>query len=344
MAAMRWLAVAAALAALAVTGCGGGDDRAERPSRTALGGGQSGDCATLARVPGIYRDLEPSVVAVRVRGTQGAGEGSGVVYEKRRIVTNHHVVAGASDIVVALASGERIDARIVASDRRTDLALLAVDRDLPPATFARSLPPVGSLAVAIGNPLGFESSVTAGVVSGVDRAIPSGGQTPALVNLLQTDAPISPGNSGGALVGAGGDVIGINVAYIPPAARAVAIGFAIPAPTVVDVVRQLAADGDVEHAFLGVQLRPLTPDVRAQLDVSVDAGAIVANVEDGGPADDAGLRAGDVIVEAAGRDVTAVEDVLSALRRTDPGDPISLTVVRGTQRRQITVDTTRRPD
>ena len=345
---MRVLTLLAAVAVLAVlvAGCGGNDDRADPPARTDAPAGEprsAADGGTLAGVPEIYRKLEPSVVAVRVRGRQGRGEGSGVVYDKRKIVTNHHVVAGASDIVVALASGARVEASLIASDPRTDVAVLAVDRDLPPATFASSLPPVGSLAVAIGNPLGFEGSVTAGVISGQDRAIPSGGRTPALVNLLQTDAPISPGNSGGALVGRDGNVIGINVSYIPPIARAVSIGFAIPAPTVVDVVRQLLADGEVEHAFLGVQLRPLTPAVAAQLGVGVDEGVIVAVVERDGPADRAGLRAGDVIVEADGRDVTAVEDVLSVLRDSDPGDAIALTVMRDGDRRNVTVKTTRRP-
>lgn len=334
------------LVAVAAAGCGGSDgdeqrsDGANEP-RSAAGAAAG---ATLAAVPEIYRTLEPSVVAVEVRGAQGSGEGSGVVYKARQIVTNHHVIAGAAEIDVAIASGERLDARLVASDPRTDLALLSVERDLPPATFARSVPPVGSLAVAIGNPLGFSGSVTAGIVSGVDRAIPSGGLTPALVNLLQTDAPISPGNSGGALVGADGRVIGINVAHIPPAARAVAIGFAIPAPTVIDVVRQLADDGRVEHPFLGVQLRPLTPDIAEQLEVPVDEGAIIALVEDGGPADAAGLRPGDVIVEAAGRAVSSVEDVLSALRRSEPGDELKLTIVRDDGRRTINVETGRRPN
>ena len=342
----RWFVAVTLFAALLATGCGGGGDPTQ-PSGTDAPAGATpatDGAATLARVPAIYRRLEPSVVAVQVRGAQGSGEGSGVVYEERKIVTNHHVIVGAREIVVALASGERIDATLVASDPRTDLALLAVQRDLPPAPFAGSLPPVGSLTVAIGNPLGFEGSVTAGVLSGVDRAIPSGGRTPALVNLLQTDAPISPGNSGGALVGSDGNVIGINVAYIPPTARAVSIGFAIPAPTVVDVVRQLAADGEVEHAFLGVQLRPLTANVAEQLDVSTDEGAIVALVESDGPADRAGLRAGDVIVAAGGRDVTAVEDVLSVLRLSEPGDRIALTVMRDGDRRKLTITTAQRPD
>ncbi len=339
------VAAVAALAALAA-GCGG-DDSVERPARAeapdvVVEGARTN--GTLARVPEIYRRLEPSVVAVEVSGAEGRGEGSGVVYEPRRIVTNHHVVAGADDVAVVLASGKRISARVVASDPRTDLALLAVGRVLPPAKFAESLPPVGSLAVAIGNPLGFAGSVTAGVVSGLDRAIPSGGRTPALVNLLQTDAPISPGNSGGALVGADGEVIGINVAYIPPIARAVSIGFAIPSPTVVDVLRQLAADGDVEHAFLGVQLRPLTPEVADRLGLRVQEGAIVAGVGNGTPGDRAGLRAGDIIVEVGEREVASVEDVLSVLRRTEPGNKLTFTVVRDGDRRDVTVTTGRRAD
>ena len=339
-------AVLAVLVGLGLGGCGGDGDGAEvrdgpdRASTVAAGAAGGG---TIARVPEIYRRLEPSVVAVQVRGQQGTGEGSGVVYDERRIVTNHHVVAGAQDINVALANGERISARVVASDQRTDLALLAVQRDLPPATFATSLPPVGSLAVAIGNPLGFEGSVTAGVVSGVDRAFPSGGRTPALVNLLQTDAPISPGNSGGALVGQDGKVIGINVAYIPPAARAVAIGFAIPSPTVLDVMRQLEDDGEVDHAFLGVQLRPLTAAVAEQLEVGTQRGAMVAAVEERGPADRAGLRPGDIIVRAGTRRVAAVEDVLSVLRRMDAGDALTLRLRRDGEPREVRVTTGTRP-
>lgn len=338
--------LAVMLAALAAAGCGGdgdGEQQSQGADGPAIAAGGAGG-GTLAAVPEIYSKLEPSVVAVEVRGARGtSGEGSGVVYKPRQIVTNHHVIDGAAEIVVAIANGERLEARLVASDPRSDLALLSVERDLPPATFARSVPPVGSLAVAIGNPLGFSGSVTAGIVSGVDRAIPTRGQTPALVNLLQTDAPISPGNSGGALVGRDGRVIGINVAYIPPAARAVSIGFAIPSPTVIDVVGQLADDGEVEHPFLGVQLRPLTPDIADQLGVPVSEGAIIALVEDGGPADAAGLRPGDIIVEAGGQTVSSVEDVLSVLRRTEPEDELTLEIVRDDDPRTITVETGRRP-
>ena len=305
---------------------------------------RSGDGASSGAVAGIYRHLEPSVVAVLVKTPDGGAEGSGVAWDKDTIVTNHHVIADAQAVEVALATGRRVPATVQASDARTDLAILSLKGvDLPPAQFAKNLPPVGSLAVAIGNPLGFESSVTAGVVSGVDRSIPSGGQTPSLVGLVQTDAAISPGNSGGALVGPQGRVIGINVAYIPPQARAVSIGFAIPAPVVTDIVGQLIENGHAVHPFLGTQLRPLSPQAAAQLGLGVDSGVIVLGVVNGGPADDAGLQPGDVIVGMAGKPARAVEDVLAALRGRDPGDRLKVTYVRDGDRHSTTVTLGTRP-
>lgn len=311
-------------------------------------GDRSGDAASsgagLGAVAGIYRHLEPSVVAVLVKTSNGGAEGSGVAWDKDTIVTNHHVIADAQKVEVALATGRRVPATVEASDARTDLAILSVEGvDLPRAQFAKHLPPVGSLAVAIGNPLGFESSVTAGVVSGVDRSIPSGGQTPSLVGLVQTDAAISPGNSGGALVGPQGKVIGINVAYIPPQARAVSIGFAIPAPVVTDIVGQLIENGHAVHPFLGTRLRPLSPQAAAQLGVGVDAGVIVLGVQNGGPAADAGLQPGDVIVGMGGKPVRAVEDVLAALRGRDPGQQLKVTYVRDGDRHSTTVKLGARP-
>jgi S1-C subfamily serine protease len=334
---------AAALACAALAACGGGDDDddggADRPAgsgrQAAAAAPSEGTKGTLAQVPELYRQLEPSVVSVLVRGAQGAGEGSGVVVRPRRVVTNDHVIADGADVRVSLASGERLEARIVGRDPRTDLAVLAVERDLPAAELSEKLPQVGSLAVAMGNPLGFEDSVTAGIVSGLDRAIPSGGTTPALVNLIQTDAPISPGNSGGALVGPDGAVVGVNVAYIPPQARAVAIGFAIPAPTVRFVVDELLRDGTVQHAYLGVQLRPLTPEIAERLGVRLDEGAVVAAVAAGGPGADAGLEPGDVVVRAGDSPVGTVEDVFGALRERRPGDELALEVVRAGQRRTV---------
>jgi serine protease DegQ len=203
----------------------------------------------FSRIPAIVERVQPVVVSVLVRTSEGGAEGSGVVFDGRRglVVTNNHVVADATGVDVVLADGQRLDARVYATDALSDLALLAVERGgLPQARFADDLPRVGELAIALGNPLGFENSVTAGIVSGLHRAIPSAGQAPSLVDLIQTDAPISPGNSGGALVDRQGKVIGINVAAIPPTqqTRAVSIGFAIPAQTAVSVVRQLLQTGE----------------------------------------------------------------------------------------------------
>ena len=326
--------LAAALALLApVAGCDDDDDSAPPAERPAANGAGAG----FERIPEVVREVQPSVVAVQVRGERGAGEGSGVIWDGAGgIVTNNHVVEGAEEIEVVLADGDTVDARVVASDPRTDVALLEAEReDLPPAGLAEGLPRVGELAIAIGNPLGFENTVTAGVVSGLHRSIPSGGRTPALVDLVQTDAPISPGNSGGALVNARGDVIGVNVAYIPPQARAVSLGFAIPATVVADVVRELRDDGSVEHAFLGVELAQLTPQIATELNVRADEGAIVTTVGARTPAVRAGMRRGDVIVEIEGEPVDVVEDVFVALRRRDPGDRMSITVARDGTRREL---------
>jgi S1-C subfamily serine protease len=345
--------------ALAVGGCGfgdDGDDAADAPAATgeqaaaaatttattsenqgnaAPAAGGSGATAGLEQVPGVIRKVQPATVAIRVRGAQGGGEGSGVIFDDEgRIVTNNHVVAGGSRFEVVYASGRRSPAELVATDERTDLAILRVrDRNLTKAAFRKDLATVGELAIAIGNPLGFENSVTAGIVSGLHRSIPSGGQTPALVDLVQTDAAISPGNSGGALVDGRGQVIGINVAYIPPAERAVSLGFAIPSPTVLNVIEQLLETGRVRHSYLGINLRELSPDIGQQL--GVEEGALLFDVGENTPASRAGLRPGDVIVEAAGKPVQQPEDVLSELRRHKPGQELALTVVREGKRVEV---------
>jgi serine protease DegQ len=260
------------------------------------------------------------------------------------VVTNNHVVEGATGIVIVLTSGERLPATLLATDPLTDLAVVRVEKTgLPPASFNEEIPLVGELAIAIGNPLGFESSVTAGIVSGLHRSIPSGGTTPSLVDLIQTDAAISPGNSGGALVDSDGRVMGINVAYIPPQASAVSLGFAIPSATVVDTVEQLLEDGTVEHAFLGIEPRPVTPDIASQLGLPVDEGVFVFGLTPGGGAEQAGLQEGDVIVEFNGQSVATVEDLFSALRGTSPGDTVSIKVNRGGQEQTLQVTMGERP-
>ena len=284
------------------------------------------EAGTFDEIPRLVREVEPSVVAVLARGAQAEGQGSGVIVRRDGlIVTNAHVVDGAQSLEIGLASGDRVPARLVAADRRIDRG------DLPAARFVDDLPAVGELAIAVGNPLGFENSVTAGIVSGLNRSIPSGGQT------IQTDAPISPGNSGGALLGDGGRVIGINVAYIPPEARAESIGFAIPGPRVRDAVDELLSRGRVTEAFLGVVLTPLSPQIAERFGLREDGGAIILAVEPRSPAARSGLGPGDVIVGVDGRPVEAVEQVQAALRRATAADRMRLTVARAGTRREITV-------
>lgn len=295
--------------------------------------GRGAAASGLEAVPGLVRQIQPSIVAVLVtRQGVESGEGSGVVVRSEGvIVTNNHVVANADQVTVALADGTRLQAEVEATDPLSDLAILRVERGgLPAVELADDYPEIGQLAVALGNPLGFENTVTAGVISGLDRSIPAsaaqGGQS--LVDLIQTDAAISPGNSGGALIGPDGRLVGINVAYIPPAAGAVGLGFAIPSPTVRDVVNELLEDGTAEHAYMGVQLASVTPQTANQLGLPVDAGAAVLSVEPASAADRAGLRQGDVITAIDGVDVRDLPGLLTRLRRYDPGDEAKLAVAR----------------
>ncbi|MDW3215618.1 MAG: trypsin-like peptidase domain-containing protein [Ilumatobacteraceae bacterium] len=302
----------------------------------------------LGLVPELVRRIEPSIVAVSVSSTAGpGGEGSGVIIRSDGlVVTNNHVVDNAVDVAVVLADGTRLPATIEATDVFTDLALLRIDRDdLPAAELAADYPEIGELAVALGNPLGFENTVTAGIISGLGRAIPAGavrgGQS--LVDLVQTDAAISPGNSGGALVDAEGRVVGINVAYIPPAVGAVSLGFAIPSPTVIDVIDELLADGTAEHAYLGVQLSTVTDMMADQLSVEVGRGVAVIAAEPGTPAQRAGLEPGDVIVEVDDNSIADLSGFLTVLRRFDPGDTVELSVVRDGETMTVDVQLTERP-
>lgn len=336
----RLIGVALALCVLAgLGGCTADENRdgtgAQGRDGTGAQSTQQPASGLYARLPDVVARVEPSVVTVRT----GEGLGSGVVYaDGGVIVTNHHVVEGAQQVEVVLADGSRISGQVVAGDPITDLAVVRVERDLPPAKFQAELPRPGDLVLAMGSPLGFENTVTAGIVSGLSRHIPgSASRTRSLVNLIQTDAPISPGNSGGALVSASGEVIGINVAYIPPEARAVSIGFAIPAATVVDVADELLETGEATHAFLGVSLGRLTQQIREALGIEVEGGVVVLDVVSDGPAAEAGMRAGDVVTHVAGQRVRSLGEFLGALRRLEPGQTVRFRVLRGGQTVQLSV-------
>lgn len=281
---------------------------------------------TVVDFADVVEQLAPSVVTVHT----GTGVGSGVVFREDVVVTNAHVVQDWRQVRIDYADGTSSAGTVLATDRITDLAVIRTARtDLPVPEYRTELPRPGEPVLAIGSPLGLEGTVTAGIVSGLDREIPaSASESRALVDLIQVDAAISPGNSGGALLDATGRVIGINEAYIPPAAGAVSLGFAIPAATAVDVAEQLLAEGRAIHPFLGVSLAPVTPQLAERLGAPVSDGALVLAVQPGGPADTAGVRAGDVVVEFDRRTVSTVEDLLDLLRDTRPGQQVPLTVAR----------------
>lgn len=289
----------------------------------------------------VVARLAPSVVTVRT----GQGAGSGVVFRPDVVVTNQHVVGDAVDVQLTYADGTSSPGTVLASDRTTDLAVIRTERtELPVPEYRTDLPRPGEPVIAIGSPLGFEGTVTSGIVSGLERQIPgSAAQSRALVDLIQVDAAISPGNSGGALLDETGRVIGINEAYLPPETGAVAIGFAIPAATAVDIADQLLENGVAVHPYLGARLAPLTPQLRESLGVQAQDGALVADVEPGGPVAAAGVAAGDVIVELDGRGIATQEDVLAVLRGTDPGLETGIGVLRDGERLDLPLTIGTRP-
>ena len=332
--------VAAVLAAVALAGCSDSGAPVAAPS-----GGPETSAAVGAGLdlPALVARVEPSVVTVLV---PGGGQGSGVVYsEDGVIVTNEHVVGDATEVVIAFADGQRVNGRVLAADAVVDVAVVRVQRrDLPVPEYRTELPRVGETAIVIGSPLGFLGSVTAGIISGLGREIPGSAAMGAqsLVDLIQTDAPISPGNSGGALVDAQGRIIGLSEAYIPPSAGAVALGFAIPAETVVRVADELLEDGRAEHAYLAVQFGRLTPEIAQELGVDRE-GALVLGVGDGGPAAVAGVQPGDVVLQAGGERIRSTEDVLGVLRQSSPGDRLPVTVLRDGREQQLEIVVGDRP-
>ena len=278
--------------------------------------------------------------------TGRGGLGSGVVYsEDGLILTNEHVVRGSRDVEVGFADGQRVAATVRATDPIADLALVEAQRTgLPAAKFQPALPRIGELAVVIGSPLGFANTATAGIISGLHREIPgSASSSQSLVDLIQTDAAISPGNSGGAVVNSRGEVIGISEAYIPPQSGAVALGFAIPAATAVKVADQLREDGTADHAFIGLGLAEITQPIASELGLPDTLGALALSVQEGGPAAKAGIRAGDVLIRLDGDKLTSPEDLLAALRTRSPGQTVTVEFRRGADTQEVKVVLVARP-
>ena len=281
----------------------------------------------------------PAVVHVAVRGARGSGAGSGVVVSPDGLVlTNAHVVAGAEAVQVTAAEGRPVAARLLGADPDTDLALLRAESAgaLPAATLGDSAAlRVGQLAVAIGNPLGFSSTVTAGVVSAVGRSLPGRGGRP-IEDLVQTDAALNPGNSGGALVDSAGRVIGINTAII---AGAQGLCFAVAANTAQLVLGQLVRFGRVRRAALGLtgQREAVPRRFARPIGVEQATGVLVAAVQPGGPAARAGIERGDLILTLGGLPVTGVDALLRWLTGERVGEAAEVLLLRRGDPRRVTV-------
>jgi putative serine protease PepD len=310
---------------------------------------------TVLAIEDIYERTQKAVVEITAAATQFSGaqsaQGSGFVFDDDgHIVTNQHVVEGASSISVRFWDGSTRRARLVGTDPSTDLAVIKVNA---PATFLEPLRlgdssdvDVGDAVIAMGSPFGLEGSVTSGIVSALHRQMTAPNNF-TINDSIQTDAAINHGNSGGPLLDQEGRVIGVNAQIESESGGSDGVGFAIPSNTVRSIVTQLIASGEAEHAYLGVSMLP------------VPEGAAVTEVHDGSPAENAGLRpatgtrtvdgqqvptGGDVIVELDGEQITTSAELQSGIDAKQPGDSVSITVLRNGNRRTLQVTLGTRPE
>jgi S1-C subfamily serine protease len=342
------------------------------------GGAELANPTTHALTPReIYKRDAPGVVYITADtgpsqpspfspdGGGGTSTGSGFVIGRGgSIVTNAHVIAGARSVSVRFSDSKIATAKVVGRDPSTDLALLEVDAEgleLKPLALGSSRRvQVGDPTVAIGNPFGLDRTLTTGVVSALQRSIPSLQQGFSINNVIQTDAAINPGNSGGPLIDASGRVIGVNSQIRTGGASQgnIGIGFAVPIDTAKEVIPQLRRDGTVRRAYLGVSTRTIDASLE-RFDLGVKEGALVQTVEPGSPAARAGLRGGDrqvdvggepvrlggdIIVGVDGKRVKSADDVSELIGSHRPGDRVRLQIVRDGKERTITVRLGRRPN
>lgn len=321
------------------------------------GASNGSDCLSAAE---IYQRLRPSVVEVLVQSSGGSpfglpqqGEGSGIVIDKDgSILTNNHVVAGAGSLEVQFADGTSAPADLVGRDPGNDLAVIRVEadgRELTAAPLGQSSAlRVGDAVLAIGNPFNLEGTLTQGIVSGLGRTFSPGGNTRPIRNMIQTDAPVNPGNSGGPLINCRGEVVGVNTLLENPTGDNVNVGiaFAVAIDTAKRSLPEMLSGATVRHPWLGIAGMELTPGLARELGLSTDTGVYVTLVASGSPAEAAGLRGafaseqqvaqsdtpapgGDVIIEADDRPVATVEELAAYLDESkNPGDAVELRIER----------------
>ncbi len=365
----RWAWGAVALATVLTLGGVGYGFGVTKSAQTPLWTEQPTAAAPTAPAPDwvkIGHDLKPAVVNVSTKRLQAAspemgapfGEdspfdrffkdhfgsrpqrpvrsmGSGfIINSNGYIVTNNHVVDGATQLQVKLSDGREFTGKVVGRDPKTDVALLKIETTglaVIPLGDSSALQ-VGEPVMAIGNPFGLEQTVTTGIVSATGRAIGAGPYD----DFIQTDASINPGNSGGPLINARGQAVGINTAIFSQSGGSVGIGFAIPVSLAKAVVTQLAESGSVTRAWLGVAIQPVTPDLAKSFERADTAGALVSSVTPGSPASRAGLKPGDIITRYDGRAIARVGDLPRAVAETRVGRHVPLTVVRDGKSLELT--------
>jgi S1-C subfamily serine protease len=319
----------------------------------------------LAAAPGVVHITATSQSADVFGDTQQQQAiGSGFVIDKSgHIVTNYHVVEGAKTVQVSFSNHESMRAKIVGSDPATDIAVLKVavpSRALRPLTLGNSSTvEVGDQVIAIGNPLGYDRSVTSGIVSAVQRSITAPNQVSTIGHVIQTDAALNHGNSGGPLLNADGDVIGVNAQIAPSDANAnIGIGFAIPINTVKQVTSTLIDHGKVQHAFLGIEAKAIDSQIAQIFHLPVDRGLLLARVIKGTGAARAGLKAGatevvvegeswpaggDIVIKADGHPLTTVDDLRNVIADKQPGSSLKLELYRGVKKMSVSVKLGRQP-
>ena len=329
------------LAAVVATGLAGlgwtardlvGEPSASAPVVTQTSAGQTPVVVTddIEPVAAVATSLSPAVVQIE----EQEGLGSGVVYDAGGlIVTNAHVVGDNSTVGVRFADGSRVEGQVLGADPEADIAVVQVDHpNLVAATLATTDAEVGQMAVALGSPFGLQQTVTAGIVSAVDR--PVDGQSGVAVAMIQTDAPINPGNSGGALANRKGELIGINASIYSTSGDNSGIGFAIPIDTAMEVADRIVAGESLDKGYLGV--RTTSTD-------DGSPGAMIDTIDRNTPAAEAGLDEGDVIVAVDGEAVRAPDDLAARIAGRSPGETIEVEIVRSGSSTTLTVTLGARP-
>ncbi|MGV7235801.1 MAG: Do family serine endopeptidase, partial [Nitrosomonadaceae bacterium] len=272
-----------------------------------------------------------------------SGLGSGVIISPEGyILTNHHVIAAADEIEIALVDGRKAKANIIGSDPETDLAVIKIDmKGLPSITFGHSdQAKVGDIVLAIGNPFGLGQTVTMGIISALGRT-QLGINT--YENFIQTDAAINPGNSGGALVDTKGNLIGINTAIYSQSGGSLGIGLSIPTVVAKQIMEQIIQTGNVTRGYIGVEVQDLTKELAESFKLTSTKGALIAGVLKKGPADNAGIKPGDILIAVEGKPVTSSSDMLNLIAVLSPGQTATFMVLRNQEEKSFKISIDKRP-